>query len=68
MPLSPETIKKYRKMGITARKYGGDDAYSWAVFLHGMLAYSGLSRDSVNYYKGLVYEAVLRNASCGGGD
>ena len=39
---------------ITARKYQGDDAYSWAVFLNGRPVYTGLSRGSVKYYKDLV--------------
>ena len=36
---------------ITARKYGGDDAYSWAVFLDGRPVVTGLSRPEVAYYK-----------------
>lgn len=43
---------------ITARKYGGDDAQSWAVFLDGRVAYTGMGRSSVQYYRNLVRETV----------
>ena len=36
---------------ITARKYMGDDAYSWAVFVDGRPAVTGLSKREVPYYK-----------------
>lgn len=41
---------------ITARKYGGDDSGSWAVFVDGRPAYTGLTRSEVDYYKRLVAE------------
>lgn len=42
-----------RKPKITARKYGGDDAYSWAVFIEGQSRpfVTGLTRSEVAYYK-----------------
>lgn len=40
-----------KKFGITARKYGGDDAYSWAIFVKGKPVMEGLSKSEVNYYK-----------------
>lgn len=40
------------KQRITARKYGGDDAYSWAVFIDGQPFVTGLTRREVSYYKG----------------
>lgn len=40
-----------RKPKITARKYGGDDEYSWAVFVDARPAFTGLSRREVAYYK-----------------
>ncbi len=39
---------------ITSRKYMGDDAYSWAVFLDGRPAYTGLSKGQVRYYTALL--------------
>lgn len=36
---------------ITARKYMGDDAYSWAVFADGRPVVTGLSRPEVAYHK-----------------
>lgn len=48
--MKPHTVK------ITARKYMGDDAYSWAVFVDGRPAFTGLSRREVTYYKQLAKE------------
>jgi hypothetical protein len=36
---------------ITARKYMGNDAGSWAVFIDGRPMVTGLTRDEVPYYK-----------------
>lgn len=36
---------------ITARKYMGDDLYSWAVFIDGRPFVTGLGRTEVPYYK-----------------
>jgi len=36
---------------ITARKYLGDDASSWAVFIDGRPFVTGLTRSEVAYYK-----------------
>lgn len=36
---------------ITARKYQGDDSYSWAVFVDGRPRMTGLSKSEVPYYK-----------------
>lgn len=46
-----EQAKEFRKHGITAKKWGGDDSYSWAVFVDGRQFVNGLSRDQVDYYK-----------------
>jgi len=51
-----EQAKLFRKHGITARKYQGDDYYSWAVFLNGAPVYTGMSRRDVNHFKTLVLE------------
>ena len=42
------------KAKITARKYLGDDKYSWAVFRDGRPVVTGLTRREVAYYKKLV--------------
>jgi hypothetical protein len=39
----------YKQHGITARKAGGDDAYSWAVFSNGRMIANGLSKREVPY-------------------
>lgn len=51
-----EVEKICRRHRITARKYGGDDKYSWAVFYRGVPRYTGLSKGQVSYYKRLVVE------------
>lgn len=43
---------------ITARKYMGDDAYSWAVFVDGRPAVTGLSRGQVAYYRKLIAQQL----------
>jgi hypothetical protein len=53
--------KRDRKR-VTARKHGGDDAYSWAVFVDGRVMVNGLSRMSVDYYKRLAYEQIAKDA------
>ena len=49
------------KPKITARKWNGDDAYSWAVFVDGRVAVSGLSRREVPYYKQLLAEKTAKS-------
>lgn len=39
---------------ITARKYEGNDANSWAVFIDGNVFVTGLSKYQVAYYKKLA--------------
>jgi hypothetical protein len=36
---------------VTARKYLGDDAASWAIFVDGRPRLTGLYRSEVAYYK-----------------
>jgi hypothetical protein len=45
------SIFKQAKPKITAKKFGGDDCYSWAVFINGRPAFTGLSRGEVAYYR-----------------
>ncbi len=42
------------KPKITARKYQGDDLYSWAVFVNDRPVITGLSRSEVPYYKAQI--------------
>lgn len=51
-------MNKQRKPKITARKHGGDDAYSWAVFVDGRIKFAGLTRSQVPYHKGLAAKGV----------
>ena len=53
-----ELQKLFRKYNITARKYEGDDTYSWAVFHKGQPVVSGLSRPEVAYYKNQVLQSL----------
>lgn len=39
------------KPKVTAKKYMGDDAYSWAVFIDGRPAFTGLCRSQVAHYR-----------------
>ena len=43
---------------LIVKKYMGDDAYSWAVFLDGYPAATGCSRSEANYHKARI--AVLK--------
>jgi|LSQX01.2.fsa_nt_gb hypothetical protein len=46
-----ELTMMYKKHKITAKKYDGDDLYSWAVFYKGVPRFTGLSRSETPYYK-----------------
>lgn len=59
-PLNAIDISDIKEPKITSRKYGGDDAYSWAVFVDDKVKYTGLSRASLAHYKKLAYEAYIR--------
>lgn len=39
------------KAHITTRKYMGDDAYSWAVFVNGLPVVTGCSRTEAAYHR-----------------
>lgn len=39
-----------KRSRVTARKYMGDDAYSWAIFVDGVPRLTGLSKREVPYY------------------
>ncbi len=43
---------------ITARKYMGNDLYSWAVFLDGRPVVTGLSRGEVAYWKRRIADEI----------
>lgn len=42
------------KKRIRARKFEGDDLYSWAVFVDGHPGFTGLGKSEVAYYKKLA--------------
>lgn len=58
--LSDEMKKKCKAYRITARKYGGDDCHSWAVFIDSRPFVTGLGRGEVDYYKKQAIEHVER--------
>lgn len=45
------SVSTNRSPKITARKWQGNDAYSWAVFIDDIPFVTGLSRREVPYYK-----------------
>jgi hypothetical protein len=38
-------------MKVTTRKYMGDDRYSWAVFVNGVVRYTGCSQSEATFRK-----------------
>lgn len=48
---------------ITARKYMGDDAASWAVFIDGAPFVTGLTKSEVPYYKGEAKKIADKRAA-----
>lgn len=53
------------KLKITARKDGGDDEHSWAVFVNGKMYFNGMSRSQVKYYKQLSKEIAEKKIARG---
>ena len=51
------------KSKVTARKYEGDDMYSWAVFIDDRPIYTGLDRASLPHYKKMAKEIVDERAA-----
>ena len=47
---------------ITTGKYNGDDKYSWAVFVDGRPAYTGLQKSELSHYKKLAKDIADRKA------
>ena len=44
---------------VTAKKYEGDDCYSYAVFIDGRVTiYKGLSREEADHYKTVVRQMI----------
>ena len=44
---------------VTAKKYEGDDCYSYAVFIDGRVTqFTGLSRMEADYYKKMVRQMI----------
>lgn len=48
------------KIKITAKKYQGDDAYSWAIFRSDKSkpVWTGLSKSEINHYKKMTLEII----------
>ena len=57
-----EELKKlYKKYKISAKKFDGDDAYSWHIFVNSIPKYYGrLTKDEVPYYKKRVLEILMK--------
>jgi len=65
--MAPTELQKlFTKYKITAKKYMGDDAGSWAVFREGQPAFTGLTRSEVNYYKKVVLEIARKEETKNG--
>lgn len=56
--LTTDEQKECKRLKISAKKYGGDDCYSWAVFVRGRPAMTGLGRSEVDYYKRQLIKTV----------
>jgi hypothetical protein len=58
------TIIDSKKMAkrVSARKWQGDDQYSWAVFIDGAPYISGLSRREVPFYKQQALNRLMKGA------
>lgn len=41
--------QRARKKAARIAKWGGDDAYSWALFIGGRQAYNGMSRSEASW-------------------
>jgi hypothetical protein len=46
---------------VSARKYMGDDMYSWAVFIDGKPFVTGLGNSQVDYYKRQAYGVLTKH-------
>lgn len=58
--MSTEAQKKlFRKYKITAKKHGGDDAYSWCIFVNGSPRVNGLTLPEVDYHKCSILKMIM---------
>jgi len=46
---------------VTYKKHGGDDIYSWAVFIDGRFIMGGLSRSEAQHYKKVILERIEKD-------
>ena len=53
--LRPKDLKR-----VTSRKYGGDDSYSWAVFIDNKPFVTGLTAPEISHYKNNAYERIAK--------
>jgi len=44
---------------VKIRKDGGDDAYSWALFVDGRMKWNGMTRSEAKWRKGVEEAALL---------
>ena len=47
-----------KRVRVTTRKYGGDDAYSWAVFKDGVPVYTGCAKREAAYYRDRIRKEI----------
>jgi hypothetical protein len=45
---------------VTASKYEGDDAYSWAIFIDNRPFVTGLGRSETSHYRSKAHEEVAK--------
>jgi len=60
-----EIAEKYGKAiarRISARKHGGDDAASWAVFIDNRPFVGGLTQSEVGHYKAIAAQKLTKNS------
>ena len=48
--------QKARKKAARIAKHEGDDMYSWALFINGRVAYSGMDRNEASWRKNRYVE------------
>lgn len=55
-----EAEQKNRAKRVRIRKWGGDDIYSWAMFVDGQVSYSGMSKSEAEWRRRrFIDEGVL---------
>lgn len=57
MSANPKTLAKR----VTAKKYQGDDHWSWAVFIDNLPFVCGLSKDEIRYYRKRAIDRLINS-------